>query len=159
MQGMVPHHAQALDMTALVADRTTNRSLRLIAERIEVSQRDEIAWMTGWLRAHGADAPDAHDHTAHAGHDTLMPGMLTADDFARLAAATGPAFDRLFFQFMIRHHQGALVMVTELLATPGAAQEADVYRFVSDVEADQEMEIERMRALLDVPPLPAPHSH
>lgn len=159
MQGMLPHHAQALDMTALVADRTTHRGLRLIAERIEVSQRDEIAWMTQWLQSHGADVPATDGHASHAGHHALMPGMLTADELARLAAATGPAFDRLFFQFMIRHHQGALLMVADLLATPGAAQEPGVYRFASDVEADQEMEIERMTALLDVPPLPSPRPH
>ncbi len=167
MQGMIPHHAQALEMTALLPARSTRRDLRLIAERIEVSQTDEIAWMTRWLQDRGADAPAADAHHAHgAGHHTLMPGMLTPEEMEGLAAATGPAFDRLFLHLMIRHHEGALVMVADLHVSPGAAQATEVFRFASDVEADQQAEIGRMRVLLDslprpggVPPLPAPHRH
>ncbi|HYE95982.1 MAG TPA: DUF305 domain-containing protein [Rubricoccaceae bacterium] len=157
MQGMIPHHAQALEMTALVADRTTNRALRFVAERIEVSQRDEIAWMTRWLQAHGAEAADPHTpHSGHhGGHHALMPGMLTPDEMAQLASASGVEFDRLFLQYMIRHHEGALLMVEDLLAAPGAAQATEVYRFASDIVADQQAEIDRMRSLLDVPPLPS----
>lgn len=154
MQGMLPHHAQALDMTALVADRTQRREIHLIAERIDVSQRDEMAWMTRWLRAQGAEPPDAHAHHG-AGH-ALMPGMLTPAEMAQLAAATGPAFDRLFLQLMIRHHEGALLMVDSLLAD-GGGQDSEVYRLASDIEADQQAEIQRMRRLLDVPPLPSLH--
>ncbi|HLA64910.1 MAG TPA: DUF305 domain-containing protein [Rhodothermales bacterium] len=182
MQGMIPHHAQALDMVALVPERTTTRSITLIAERIGVSQRDEIAWMTRWLQDRGADVPEgaAHDHGAghgdgheghsgHAGMDhggmdhALMPGMLSPEEMARLAAARGVDFDRLFLQYMIRHHQGALLMVIDLRATPGAGQASEVFRFSTDVEADQGAEIARMLSLLDVPPLPAPtpapHTH
>lgn len=160
MQGMIPHHAQALDMTALVPTRSTRREIVLIAERIEVSQADEIAWMTRWLQDHDAEAPslDAPHHHGDE-HHALMPGMLTPEEMAQLEEATGPAFDRLFLQFMIRHHEGALLMVTDLFATPGAAQVTEVFRFASDVEADQQAEIGRMRALLDVPPLPTPHHH
>lgn len=167
MQGMIPHHAQAVEMVALVPTRTTTRALRLVAERIGVSQTDEIAWMTRWLESRGAAAPGpAHAPGAdpHAGHHgggdhALMPGMLSPEEMATLAAATGPAFDRLFLQFMIRHHEGALLMVQDLLASPGAAQATEVYRFSADIDADQRAEIARMRALLDVPPLPSPHRH
>jgi uncharacterized protein (DUF305 family) len=78
--------------------------------------------------------------------------MLTAQELARLAEATGTEFDRLFLQFMIRHHEGALTMVAELFATNGAAQEPETFRFASDVGADQRAEISRMRALLDAQP-------
>lgn len=149
MQGMIPHHAQALDMTALVPDRSTRRDLHLLAERIEVSQTDEIAWMERWLLDRGADVPSLDTHHHDGGHPALMPGMLTPEELAELASATGPAFDRLFLQFMIRHHEGALVMVADLFATPGAAQAAEVFRFASDVDAGQTAEIGRMRALLD----------
>ncbi|HLT47962.1 MAG TPA: DUF305 domain-containing protein [Rubricoccaceae bacterium] len=161
MQGMIPHHAQALDMTALVPDRSSRPDLLLLAERIEVAQTDEIAWMTRWLRDHGAAAPDPSAHARGDGHHALMPGMLSPEEMAHLAGATGPEFDRLFLQYMIRHHEGALVMVSELLAAEGAAQAPEVFQFASDIEAGQRAEIARMRALLgdDAPPLPEPHHH
>jgi uncharacterized protein (DUF305 family) len=90
--------------------------------------------------------PDQHAH--HAPGAALMPGMLTAEEMARLAQATGPEFDRLFLEFMIKHHEGALTMVQDLFAQPGAGQESDVFAFASDVDADQRMEIDRMRAAL-----------
>ena len=159
MQAMIPHHAQALDMAALVAERTDRRDLRLVAERIRVSQTDEIAWMTQWLHDHGAEVPGAHAHHGGHGDHAMMPGMLTPDQMARLAASTGPAFERLFLSGMIQHHQGALGMVAELFATPGAAQATGVFRFAADVEADQQAEIGRMRLLLGrllFPPPPRP---
>ena len=145
MQGMIGHHAQALEMTALLPSRTSRDDLKLLARRIEVSQTDEIAMMQRWLKARGEAAPDPHAHK-HGG--ALMPGMLTGDEMARLSAASGPEFDRLFLELMIRHHDGALVMVKDLFATPGAGQEPDIFAFASDVEADQRMEIDRMRGLL-----------
>jgi uncharacterized protein (DUF305 family) len=170
VRDMIPHHQQALDMTALVAARTESRALRLLAERIETAQRDEIAWMRAWLADHDAEAPDAHaGHDMHGGHgsahDThgaahgsapvahdmdhaLMPGMLTPNEMNRLAAASGSIFEGLFLEGMIRHHEGALGMVRDLYASPGAAQTPDLFRFASDVEADQAAEIGRMRAML-----------
>ena len=145
MQGMIGHHAQALEMTALLPSRTSREELKLLAKRIEVSQADEIAMMQGWLKARAAAVPDAHAH--HQG-GALMPGMLTAAEMARLSAARGPEFDRLFLEFMIRHHDGALAMVKDLFATPGAGQEPEIFAFASDIEADQRMEIDRMSALL-----------
>ena len=150
MQGMIAHHRQALVMTALVRERTDNRGIHLLAERIEVSQTDEIRQMERWLQSRGEGLPDprAHEHIA-MGHGAAMPGMLSAEGIARLESARGPAFDRLFLESMIRHHEGALEMVGRLLATPGAGQEVDVFRFASDVDADQRIEIERMRRMLD----------
>ncbi len=145
MQGMIGHHAQALEMTALLETRTKSDDMRKLAERIEVSQSDEIKMMQHWLRDHGKPVPDAHAHHAHGA--TLMPGMLTPEEMSRLAAVTGPEFDRLFLAFMIKHHQGALVMVKELFASPGAGQESEINRFAADVDADQRMEIDRMAAM------------
>jgi len=149
MQAMIGHHAQALEMAALVASRTNHPAIRLLAERIDVSQRDEIALMKRWLETRGEDVPadNAHHH-AMMGHGEPMPGMLTKQEFDALAAATGSDFDRLFLQSMIRHHEGAIEMVEELLAAPGAGQEAELFMFVSDVNADQLAEIKRMRLLL-----------
>ena len=145
MQGMIGHHAQAVEMTTLLKTRTKSDAMRRLAERIEVSQSDEIRLMEQWLRDHGQPLPDPH---AHHNGAALMPGMLSAEDMAQLAAASGPAFDRLFLTFMIKHHQGALVMVKELRASPGAGQESEINRFASDVDADQRMEIDRMAAML-----------
>lgn len=155
MRHMIGHHAQALEMTRLVPSRTRRDDLRLLAERIDVSQRDEIGLMRQWLQQRGEALPssDAHHHAA-MGHGQLMPGMLTATELEQLAKATGARFDRLFLESMIRHHEGALAMVKELFGTQGAAQETETYRFASDVEADQRAEIARMRALLaTLPPL------
>jgi uncharacterized protein (DUF305 family) len=158
MREMIGHHAQALEMAALVPERTDRRDLRLLAERITVSQQDEIAMMQAWLRAHGEEAPAADAHAGHHAHHAAgadsagMPGMATAEEMARLAAARGAEFDRLFLELMIRHHEGALVMVRELFATPGAGQESQIYSVASEVDADQRMEIDRMRSMLDGPP-------
>jgi uncharacterized protein (DUF305 family) len=149
MQGMIGHHAQALEMTALVPARTAREEMRLLAARIEVSQKDEITLMQEWLKERGESVPDLHAH--HAAGATLMPGMLTAQEMARLADATGAGFDRLFLELMIRHHEGALVMVKELFASPGGGQESAAFAFASDVYADQQIEINRMRGMLNVP--------
>jgi uncharacterized protein (DUF305 family) len=147
MQGMIRHHAQALEMTALVASRTAREDIRLVATRIEVSQNDEIKTMREWLEAVGAQVPDPHAHHGTTGDP--MPGMLSAGEMTRLAEASGEVFDRLFLELMIKHHEGALVMVTELFANPGAGQESGVFAFATDVMADQQMEIARMRRLID----------
>lgn len=144
MKGMIGHHAQALEMTELLRTRTESEQMKLLAMRIDVSQTDEIRFMQNWLRARGEQVPGPHAHHMPGGH---MPGMLTADEMAQLAAARGPAFDRLFLEFMIQHHDGALVMVRELFAADGAGQEAEINAFASDVVADQQMEIDRMAGM------------
>jgi uncharacterized protein (DUF305 family) len=150
VQGMIHHHAQALAMTSLVPARTSREDMRLLAERIEVSQKDEIAAMQRWLASRGETAPDPDPmHVQHgAGSSPHMPGMLTPEEMTQLASAKGMAFDQAFLTFMIRHHEGALTMVKELFATPGAAQDAQLFEFASEVDADQRAEIARIRALL-----------
>jgi len=146
MQGMISHHAQAVEMTALLATRTARDEMKMLGLRISVSQEDEIKMMQRWLETRGQEIPGPHAHHMMHG-DGLMPGMLSQDEMARLAAAKGDEFDRLFLEGMIKHHEGALSMVHELFSTPGAGQEADIFAFASDVDADQRMEIDRMRAM------------
>jgi uncharacterized protein (DUF305 family) len=181
LQHMIVHHAQALEMTALVPGRTGREEIRLLASRIDLSQLDEIQMMREWLERRdetapafgdhlvpGAaggrrDAPDGsqHDHPGHPGgqahmhpdhgpaHDHMdMPGMISPAELSRLAAASGPEFDRLFLELMIHHHEGALIMVDELLSTDGAAQDSELFSLVSHIDADQRIEIERMQRLL-----------
>jgi uncharacterized protein (DUF305 family) len=147
MQGMIMHHGQAIEMVALIGARTTNPVLKSLGERIDVSQKDEIHMMQRWLREHHVPV-SAHEGMDMAGHEMLMPGMLTAAQMATLAKARGAEFDRLFLTGMIQHHEGAIAMVKNLFATTGAAQATDIFRFASDVDADQRAEITRMRALL-----------
>jgi uncharacterized protein (DUF305 family) len=146
MQGMIGHHQQALEMVALLPSRTSREDMKMLGKRIELSQQDEIKMMQDWLKGRGQTLPDPHAHHQHGA--TLMPGMLTMEEMAKLEAATGVEFDRLFLEGMIKHHGGALLMVRDLFATPGAGQDGDIFAFASDVEADQQMEIDRMGALL-----------
>jgi uncharacterized protein (DUF305 family) len=175
VQRMMGHHAQALEMTALVPARSSRTDLRMLAQRITISQRDEISLMRQWLEKRHAALPsldrhaaphdtsghgtDGHDMAGHAmaGHEAMMPGMLSPAELTRLAEAKGVAFDRLFLEGMIRHHEGALAMVSELLATHGAGQEPELFRLVSDIDADQRAEIRRMRSMLGAPPSQAHH--
>jgi uncharacterized protein (DUF305 family) len=145
MQGMIGHHAQALEMTALIPSRTSSKDLLLLGQRIEISQADEIRMMTGWLEARGQPGPDAHAHHAGAGS---MPGMLSPAEMDRLRAAQGAEFDRLFLELMIKHHEGAVTMVENLFASSGAGQQSDIFAFATDVDTDQRMEIDRMAAML-----------
>jgi uncharacterized protein (DUF305 family) len=146
MQGMIHHHAQALDMTELLTERSQDADMKKLGLRIHVSQTDEIKMMQHWLEVRGHEAPGRHAH--HLPGAVPMPGMLTSEEMTRLAAAKGAEFDRLFLEGMIKHHGGAIVMVQELFSTPGAGQQSEIFAFASDVEADQKMEIERMGAML-----------
>lgn len=146
MQGMISHHAQAIEMTDLLPARTSSGAMRKLGQRIQVSQTDEIKMMQQWLGARGEQAPGPHAH--HMMGATLMPGMLTEAEMERLTQANGVAFDRLFLEGMIKHHEGALTMVKDLFATAGAGQDPEIFAFASDVDADQRMEIDRMSAML-----------
>ena len=164
MQGMILHHGQALTMARMIPTRTTRPDFRLLGERIVVSQTDEIALMTRWLKARNANVPmlddDSREHDMHAMHEmsghsadsamhhALMPGMLNADELKQLAAQKDSAFEQSFLKAMIRHHQGALTMVRDLLATQDGAKDPYVARFAADVDADQSAEIARMRTML-----------
>lgn len=170
MQEMIPHHAQALIMARMVPDRTDREDLNSLAQRIIRSQDDEIRVMRLWLERRGQEVPEvdlydplargsdhaghgepAHErHHDHGGHDhhEHMAGMLSPEELDALAAAEGREFERLFLEGMIYHHEGALDMVEELLATPRAAEDAELFDFVSHVDSDQRMEIIRMIQLL-----------
>jgi uncharacterized protein (DUF305 family) len=151
MQGMIHHHAQAVVMAGWAQTHDARSDVKTLAQRIDVAQRDEMAFMQRWLRERHQDVPDPLEHyqmgMAMASSD-LMPGMLTPEQMKQLDAARGPEFDRLFLTFMIQHHQGAITMVNQLFSTPGAGQELYVFRFASDVNADQTTEIERMHLML-----------
>ncbi len=150
MQAMIPHHAQALEMSKLVASRTTSKEANAAATRILKSQGDEMRFMESWLRQRGQ--PAAMDHSMHMGmamgpHAT-MTGMASPADLARLASLKGVDFERLFYTLMIKHHQGALEMISALLKVPGAAYDPVLFEFITDAKNDQTSEIERMEGLL-----------
>ena len=147
MRDMIPHHHQALQMAELVADRTNRQELIDVAGRINASQADEIEFMQQWLRERGEPVPNPTAHEAMHTHHT-MAGMATPQQMADLAAADGSDFDALFLRLMITHHKGAVTMVEELLKQPGAAYDATLFEFTTDVTNDQETEIERMNVLL-----------
>ncbi|MEM8767591.1 MAG: DUF305 domain-containing protein [Pseudomonadota bacterium] len=147
MQDMIPHHHQAIEMADLVADRTNRQELIDVAGRIDASQDDEIAFMQQWLKDRDEPVPDPTAHQGmHMSHQ--MAGMASPEQMAELAAASGTDFDRLFLQLMIRHHEGAVTMVEDLLEQPGSAYDPTLFEFTNDVSNDQTAEIERMNALL-----------
>jgi uncharacterized protein (DUF305 family) len=147
MQDMIPHHHQAIVMAELVRDRTNRQELIDVADRINASQDDEIAFMKRWLKERGQEAPDPTAH--HAMHVThKMAGMATPEQMEELAAANGTEFDRLFLTLMMTHHKGALTMVKELLKQDGSAYDPVLFEFTSEVTNSQSSEIERMNALL-----------
>ena len=146
MQGMISHHAQAVEMTELLALRSERDVMRRLAQRIELSQEDEITMMQEWLRSReqAVTALEAH----HAPGWEPMPGMLTDEEMGRLEAAPAGDFDPLFLEFMIKHHRGAVTMVETLLSQRGAAQDSQLFAFTADITSDQSMEIDRMDAML-----------
>ena len=156
MSGMIPHHAQAVVMAGWAPSHGARKDVAILCERIVVEQRDEIAMMRSWLADRGQPVPDAtstrHRMTMNGvEHDMLMPGMMTDEEMAALDAARGPEFDRLFLIGMIKHHQGAIDMVDALFKSYGAAQDETVFKFASDVYADQSIEIDRMHGMLENP--------
>jgi uncharacterized protein (DUF305 family) len=153
MAGMIPHHAQAVLIAGWAPTHGARPDLRVLCERMVIGQRDEIAFMRNWLRDRGEVVPDAnarHHRMKMNGveHDMLMPGMLSPAELAQLDKARDTEWDRLFLTFMIRHHDGAIKMVDDLFASYGALQDDDVYKFASDMYADQTTEIERMQKML-----------
>lgn len=153
MTGMIHHHAQAVLIAKWAPTHAAGADLQRLAERIVVGQNDEIALMQSWLKDKGEPVPPATPGAMRMKmngmeHDMLMPGMLTDADLKQLDAARGVEFDRLFLTFMIRHHEGALDMVDTLFAAAGSGQDETVFRFASDVFADQTTEIRVMREML-----------
>ena len=155
MAGMIPHHAQAVIMAGWAPTHGARPDVAILCERIVVGQRDEITLMQGWLADRGLPVPDAKSTRMHMKmpggmeHDMLMPGMLSDEEMAALDRARGPEFDRLFLEGMIRHHQGAIDMVDVLFKAYGAAQDEVVFKFANDVQADQSVEIDVMKHMLE----------
>jgi len=163
MQHMIVHHAQAVEMTALIESHTTNAELRTLGERISRSQSDEIKFMKRWLTARGAPVePEMSnmsgmnmpgmDMPAHQKHQMMMPGMLTPQQMDALRNANGAEFDRLFLTGMIQHHNGALIMVKDLFDTAGAGQDAELFNFTTEVDSGQRAEIRIMQSMLGQKP-------
>jgi uncharacterized protein (DUF305 family) len=154
MAGMIPHHAQAVVMAGWCGSHGARQDIAILCERIVVGQRDEIALMQQWLSERGLPVPDATS-TKHKmkmngmEHEMLMPGMLSDEEMAALDRARGAEFDRLFLEGMIRHHQGAIDMVDVLFKSYGAAQDETVFKFANDVQADQAVEINVMKDMLE----------
>jgi uncharacterized protein (DUF305 family) len=154
MTGMIPHHAQAVIMAGWAPTHGARSDVAILCERIVVGQRDEIKSMQTWLRDRGQPVPDATSTRMKMKmngleHDMLMPGMLTDEEMAALEKARGSEFDRLFLIGMIKHHQGAIDMVNDLFKAYGAAQDDTIYKFASDVFADQTIEIDVMNKMLE----------
>ena len=151
MQNMIMHHAQAVEMTALMDTHTENKDLRSLGARISRSQADEIKFMKRWLTARDeSTSPPMHHMPAMdmSSHQMLMPGMLTEKQMAALRKAKGQEFDKLFLRGMIQHHNGALIMVKELFDNAGAGQDAELFNFVTDVDSGQRAEIRIMQTML-----------
>jgi uncharacterized protein (DUF305 family) len=153
MQGMIMHHAQAVEMTALIPSHTENKDLRSLGARISSSQSDEINFMKRWLAARGEPvsmAMPGMPNMNRSGHSmALMPGMLTPEQMEALRKAKGAEFDRLFLTGMIQHHNGALIMVEDLFGTAGAGQDAELFNFATDVDTGQRAEIRIMHGMLE----------
>ena len=151
MQNMIMHHAQAVEMTALIDSHTENKDLRTLGARISRSQADEIKFMERWLTARDeSTSPPMHHMPGMdmSSHQMLMPGMLTEKQMAALRKAKGQEFDKLFLRGMIQHHNGALIMVKELFDNAGAGQDAELFNFVTDVDSGQRAEIRIMQTML-----------
>jgi len=153
MQGMIMHHAQAVEMTALISSHTDNKDLQALGARISSSQSDEIRFMKRWLAARGQPIsmamPGMPDTDMSGKPMALMPGMLTPEQMDALRKARGAEFDRLFLTGMIQHHEGALTMVKDLFNTAGAGQDAEIFDFATDADNTQRAEIKIMHNMLD----------
>src|SRR5262245_17240683 len=157
MQGMIPHHAQAVIMARWATTHGARADVKVLCERIAIAQTDEIRLMRRWLGERQQEMPDSMStrHVMKMGdmvHEVLMPGMLTDDQMRTLDGARGSQFDRLFLTGMIAHHRGAITMVRELLSHGDAGHDETVFRFASDVEADQTAEVHKMLLMLETVP-------
>jgi len=161
MQGMIMHHAQAVEMTAMIESRTQSKELSLLGARISHSQAEEMKFMERWLETRGepvlmtmSEMPSSHSHGSHSSpHQMLMPGMLTPKQMDALKKTKNTEFDRLFLTGMIQHHNGALIMVEDLFDTAGAGQDAELFNFATDVDSSQRAEINIMRNMLGEKPV------
>src|SRR4029077_8444478 len=150
MQGMIMHHSQAVEMTAMIDSHTENKGVRSLGARISRSQSDEIKFMQRWLAARGKpmSMPGMPDMNKSNRPMALMPGMLTPEQMDALRNAKEAEFDHLFLTGMIQHHNGALIMVKNLFDTAGAGQDAELFNFTTDVDSGQRAEIKIMQSML-----------
>jgi uncharacterized protein (DUF305 family) len=153
MQGMIHHHAQAIEMCKWAPTHGASPSVQTLCGRVINAQGDEINLMSQWLRDRNQQVPNPTAGPMKMvmngkEMDMLMPGMLSAEQMKQLDAARGPAWDKLFLQDMIQHHKGAVSMVHDLFETQGAGQDEMVFKFASDVNVDQTTEITRMEKML-----------
>ena len=150
MQGMIMHHSQAVEMTAMIPSRTENKDVQSLGAKISSSQMDEINFMKRWLVARHEPVSMAMPDMDVSGQSMApMPGMLTTAQMAALRRAKDAEFDRLFLAGMIQHHNGALIMVKDLFDTPGAGQDADLFNFATDADNTQRAEIRIMQDMLE----------
>jgi uncharacterized protein (DUF305 family) len=157
MQGMIPHHAQAVIMAQWAPTHGARADVKRLCERIIAAQSDEIGMMRRWLRERNQEVPDSMStrHKMKMGgqvHEMMMPGMLSDEEMAALDKARGSAWDRLFLEGMIRHHRGAISMVETLLSHGNAGHDETVFRFANDVVSDQSAEIIMMLRMLETVP-------
>jgi uncharacterized protein (DUF305 family) len=166
MTDMIAHHAQALIMSDLAPKNNASQELQVLAARIINAQKDEIASMQQWLKDRNQPVPEVHidglnlmihgledsnmdmSHGGHSGHE-MMVGMLTQDQLVQLSETKGKEFDKLFLEFMIEHHNGAVIMAKKLFSTDGAVQDEEAFRLAADIQVDQITEIERMKLMLN----------
>jgi uncharacterized protein (DUF305 family) len=156
MQGMIMHHQQAVEMTALIASHTENKGIHALGAKISSSQSDEIRFMQRWLAARGQatsmEMPGMPGMDMSGKPMAPMPGMLTPAQMDALRKARGAEFDRLFLTGMIQHHNGALIMVKDLFDQAGAGQDADIFNFATDADNTQRAEIRIMQTMLEEKP-------
>ena len=152
IQGMIHHHAQAVLIAGWATSHGASPQVQNLCDRIIVAQNDEINTFQLWLKQRGQATVDLNaTHAMMPSMDpkAMMPGMLSDDQLAKLDAARGTQFDELFLTDMIQHHEGAVKMVNDLFAV-GSGEDETVYKFATDIYADQTTEIARMQKMLAV---------
>ena len=165
MSGMIHHHAQAIVISKWAGSHGASESLMRLTGRIINAQTDEIALMQTWLKDRNQAPPTLdslgnvmmdHGGTMMAMGPMMMPGMLSTAQLDSLKASRGHEFDKLFLNYMIQHHRGAISMVRTLFANQGAGQNEMIFKFAADVEVDQSTEVRRMmQMLLEMGEVPA----
>lgn len=145
---MIPHHEQAVELSAMVPDRSTNPELQTLAKAISAAQEPEITQMEGFLTAWG-EGSDGDTHADHGTDHSTMAGMVDEETMTKLRGLSGEAFDTLWLESMIAHHEGAVEMAqTEL--TDGSNAEAKA--LAQTIIDTQNAEIAQMRTMLGQTP-------
>lgn len=138
--GMIPHHRQAIEMADMAPAKAQNPTVKQLAAAIKAAQDPEIQQLSGWLTSWGKPVP-----TPGMGHDMHGEGMMTEQEMTDLGKASGAAFDRMWVQMMIKHHQGAVTMAK---TEQTSGQSTQAITLAKKIEADQNREIATMQQLL-----------